>query len=116
MRAKRSAERAEWPESLSKLPAGLGLGRGSQRETALRHAQQNSLGAQPPGNGGSARKKRALGGRIVTAEISKIAIGDLRAGAPAPSAIHNGMHFRTRCRAAQVQVRERHAHATKSLL
>src|SRR5207302_6676333 len=40
MRAKRSAERGEWPEPISKLPAGLCLGQGIQRETALRHAPQ----------------------------------------------------------------------------
>src|SRR5713226_9405551 len=104
MRAERSAERGERSETIRKLPASLCLGRGIQRETALRHTHQSSLDAQPPCDGRSAGEERALGGRSVTAEISKIAIGNLRAGAPAPVAVHNGLRFHSNCSAAQVQV------------
>src|SRR5713226_7435659 len=105
MRAERSAERGERPETIRKLLAGLCLGRGIQRETALRYAHQSSLGAQPPGNGRSASEERTPGGQSVTAEISKIPIGDLRAGTPAPAAVHNGICFQSSYSAAHVQVR-----------
>ena len=114
MRAKRSAERGERSELLAKLPAGLGLGRGIESEATLRHAHEGSLDAQPCGNRGSAGEEGALGGRSVTAQISKIPIGDLRAGAPAPAGIHQGMRFDSHCGTAHVQVRERRARAKKS--
>src|SRR6266850_1950246 len=114
MRAKRSAEGGERPETSRKLAAYLCLGRGIRYETALRHAHQSSLDAQPSCNRRSAGEERALGGRIVTAEISKIPIGELRAGAPAPAAIHNGMRFQSSRSAAHVQVRQRGASAKKS--
>src|ERR1700731_334647 len=105
MRAKRSAERGKGPEPIRKLPAALGLGRGIQRETALRHAHQRSNDTQPSRNGSGARKKRALSGQSVTAEISKVPIGNLGAGAPAPAAIHSGAKFGSHGSPAHVQVR-----------
>jgi len=113
MRAKRSAEGGERPETRRKLAACLSLGRGVRYQTALWHAHQSSLDAQPSCNRRSAAEERALGGRMVTAEISKIPIGKLRAGPPSPAAIHNGMRFQSSRSAAHVQVCQRRARAKK---
>src|SRR5260370_17358792 len=77
------------------------------RETALRQAQESSLGGQPRCNGGSVREEREFRRRRKAAEISKIPMGNLRAGAPTPPASHDGMHFDSGCHAAHVQVRQR---------
>jgi len=114
MRAKRSAERGERPRRISKLPAGLCCGGGIQRETAVRHARQSSLRPSHPAAEVAPVKNARSAGEVWPLRFPKIPIGELRAGAPAPAVIHDGMHFRSKCGAAHVQVRQRRARPKKS--
>src|SRR5260370_13007391 len=85
-----------------------------EREAALRDAQQRSLDAEPPCNGGSVSKECEFCRRSKAVEISEIPVGNLRASAPTPAAIHDRAHFGSGCNAAHVQVRQRCARSNKS--
>src|SRR5260370_22968682 len=114
-RARRSGVRQERTKNVRKLPAGLSFGGGIQHKTALCYSHQGSLDAQPTCNRRSAGEERTLGERSVTVEISKIPIGDLLAGAPAPAAIHNAMRLHSGSSAAHVLISQRRATPPKDL-